>query len=129
MFYSTADESVPDGAPVPGEIRMITVKTGEDKPLISFKDAKGAWTIIPIAHRGRYLLYQDPEKVQRIMDLETAETWPLLTEALNGVTLDGFDGAWAPDGSYVLFTASARRQERRQWKGLTYDSVVKRMQR
>ena len=52
-----------------------------------------------------------------------------LTEALNGVTLDGFDGAWAPDASYVLFTASARRQERRQWKGLTYDSVTKVMQR
>ena len=104
VFYSTADETVTDGTPVLAAIRTITVNSREDKILISYNDSRGSGNVTPIAHRGRYLLYQDPEKAQRIMDIETSETWPLATEPLTGVTADLLDGTWAPDGSNVVCT-------------------------
>ena len=78
---------------------------------------------------GKFLLFMDPDKVQRIINVETLESWPLLSEPLQGVELYGYGAKWAPDGSYILFNAFSQRSERRQWTGLTYDAVTKLIRR
>jgi Tol biopolymer transport system component len=125
VFYTTADETTPDGKPVPVELRVVNVETGEDKLLASLADSKGSWNVMPVAGHARHLLYRDDEKALRVIDIESGQSWALLTEPLKGIELDG-NGEWAPDGSYVFFTGfSERRSERRQWTGLTYDAVSK----
>jgi Tol biopolymer transport system component len=129
LFYSTFDDKVPDGKPVRAEIRMRTLATGEEKVLATYANANIADYVITITMHGKFLLYQDPDRVQRIMNVETLESWPLLNEPLAGVDLYGFGSKWAPDGSYILFMGDSRRIERRQWTGLTYDAVTKLIRR
>jgi hypothetical protein len=85
--------------------------------------------VAPLASYGKLLLYNDPEKGQRIMNVDTRETWPLLSEPLAGVDIELFGAKWAPDGSYVLFNGYSQRSERRQWTGLTYDAVTRLIRR
>ena len=128
VFYSTADDNVGDGKPVPAELRVVNLKTGDNNVLLSFADAKGTDSVRPLAAYGNYLLYRDADKVHRIMDLESRQSWPLLTEDLKAVNPDLVDVRWAADGSYIVFSGFSQRSERRLWTGLTYDAVVKLMQ-
>lgn len=129
LFYSTADDNVPDGNPVPAEIRMVDLKTAQERIVVRYADSKGAWNVAALDARNRFLLYQDPDRRPTILDLETEQSWPLLTEDLGPVTIGDLTGTWSPDGSYVLFTGFTQRTERRQWTGLTYDTVLKLMQK
>ena len=129
LIYTYADEDVGDGRPIPIDIRIVDLKTGTERVALSFPDSQGVWNVTANALRGSLLLYQDPHKAQRILNIETGESWPLLTEDLPGVEVEMLSGVWSPDGSYVLFTGFSQRVERRQWTGLTYDTVVKLMQK
>lgn len=124
LFYSTANDNVEDGRPVPTDLHIVSLQTGEDKVIASFPDSKGAWNVAALASFGNYLLYQDPDKAKRIMDVRSGKSWPLLTEALRGVDVGDLSSTWSADGSYVLFTGFSERSERRQWKGLTYEAVT-----
>lgn len=129
LFYSTANDSVAEGQPVPAQIHMVDLKTGQERLVLSFPNSKGAWNVAALDAWDRFLLYQDPDKRPRILDLTTEQSWPLLSEDLGEVTVGDLTGTWSPDGSYVLFTGFSERTERRQWTGLTYDTVVKLMQK
>jgi hypothetical protein len=57
------------------------------------------------------------------MNIDTRESWPLLTSSPSGVTFADTLAQWASDGSYVLVEGRSSRTTWRYFEGVTYEAV------
>ena len=131
VIYSTADESGGRGRPIPGDIRIVPSAGGETRVLIKYDNSNGGSDHYPlqVSPNGKFLLYQDPQRALRVMNLETTESWPLLIDPPAGTGFGWPRGiAWSPDGSYVVFPGQQNRTKWRYIQGVTYNAVVRQME-
>jgi Tol biopolymer transport system component len=124
VVYTTVDDV---DKPKAGDMRLRQLDHGSERVLAKFDtDVENEdYTPLAISPDGASLVYQDAQAKLRVMNLQTTESWPLLTNAPAGVNFSWAHVSWAPDRSFVIIDGTASRTEWRLYQGLTHDAVVK----
>ena len=115
-FLSTYFSNVDPCAPC--ELGVINLTTGLRRQLPNPKAPT-----IPVAWSpdGRFLLYGAGRP--RVMNVETGESWTLMAPAQQPAWTQS--GSWAPDGSFLVLSATTQRGEWKLWKDVTVDGLAK----
>jgi Tol biopolymer transport system component len=125
LAFSTVQQGSSPGRSVwPGELRLRSLETGADSVLARFENSnEGNHAPLDLSTDGRFLVYRDADLRHRVMNIETRESWPLLTTPPAGVSFDYAPARWSPDGSYVVVEGYTSRTTWRAHDGVTYDAV------
>jgi Tol biopolymer transport system component len=126
LAYSTADDSVGKGKPLPGDIRVRSIETGTERIAVKFADTDdGSQVSLDISPDGKFLLYQDPFGKVMMANVDTGESWPVLKNPPAGVDFEWADGRLSPDGTYLILEGYISKSTWRAYEGVTHDAVTK----
>ena len=110
------------------DLRFKPLSGGPERVLAQHMSdpTKGDGEIVPkaVSGDGRFLLYSDFNRTLRVMNVETAESWPLLDERQGAVSFEDSNAHWSPDGSFIVLDGSTDRDEWRAFDGVTHDAVM-----
>ena len=122
IAYSHRTAAGPNAA---GELLLMTIDGQPERRLLA--TARGRTTPTSWSPDARFLLYHDTDDTPRVMNIETGASWKLV-EADDQPDWS-YDGAWAPDGSYIVMTGDETRKVRigLGLQGVTYETVVRLM--
>jgi Tol biopolymer transport system component len=115
------------GQQSPGEIRLMTIDGEPESLLLSESTAGRSSHVAAWSPDGRFLLYFDPNDAPRVMNVATAESWPLV-EGNDQPDWSSYDEAtWSPDGSFIVLPGDGtwKDAQLRVWDGVTYEAVVR----
>jgi Tol biopolymer transport system component len=126
VAYSITKWAAEPKKPSPSEIRLKSVDTGTERVLLKYADATdGDPGPLAFSPDGKFLAYQDAALKALILNLETGESLPLITNAPAGVDFGYSDVDWSADGSFVVLHGRSIRTTWRAYTGITYDAVTK----
>jgi Tol biopolymer transport system component len=75
---------------------------------------------------GKFLLYYQQSVGTQVMNVQTRESWPLLTDDTKIERPALARSSWSPDGTFIVFEKlTATKTERLAWQGVTADAVAK----
>ena len=123
MAYSVINYGA-QGKAIPGELRLRNLDGTNDRGLKTFADSKGDLAPIAWSSNARFLMYQDPDLVLQIMDVDTRESWPFAKPPA-GAKFDWPSAHWSPDGSFVVLDGSMGGIRWNRVEGLTPEGIVK----
>jgi Tol biopolymer transport system component len=125
IAYSTTDEG-PDGKkkPVPGETRLRSLDSNEDRTLLSYPDSKnGSHMTYEFSPDVRFLLYLNPSAEVRVVDTRSGESWPLLSNPPSNAAWAA-EPSWSPDGRFIVIGGSVGLDSLRVFT-VAYEAVTK----
>lgn len=108
------------------EVALMTIEGKRGRVLVPMQRP----CVIPNAFSpdGRFLLLTAITEGPRVMEVETAQSWPLhpgaKTDVQNPTWPRWEANSWSPDGSFVVLTFGQRSVERFAWEGVTYEAVT-----
>ena len=111
-----------------GVLQLFSTTDGASRALLT--QSTESIRALAWAPDSRKLLYGLRDDVPSVIDVETGETSALGTQPLSsffepGQTLRTEGWAWAPDGSFLVFSARTSETSRLAWSGVTVDAVRK----
>jgi hypothetical protein len=116
---------------ITSELYVEGVEGDTPSPSIVARDT-GAFadSLVPLSFSpdGRFLLYRALDKSLRVVSTRGGDSWPLIDKQQPAQTPEWLDAHWAADGS-VLLTGAHTQTELRMWDGVTYDAVVRLIER
>ena len=127
MAYSQIDRSVPNGKPMPAQLRVRNVDGSNDRVVATFADSKDRMFPLAWSPNGKYILFQDPGLLPSVVNVETGTSWPLVTAPPSGVLFDFPAVSWSADGSFIVMEGTAAQFRWNRIEDITLDSVLKLM--
>jgi dipeptidyl aminopeptidase/acylaminoacyl peptidase len=102
----------------PCELGLLVVPTGERTVVASPNNLQ---TVDAWSPDGRFVLHGPARP--RVLDVASRQSWPLIEPPDQTTWNEEGEGAWAPDGSFVVIVVDTTVREWRQFRGVTIKAV------
>lgn len=116
------------------EFRVMNIDGGDDRLLVGLENQSPDFSAngdepgpVSWSPDGRFLIVADARFKYQVLNVETSESWPLLTSDVADLTVPWQGARWSPDGRFIVLASANRRTAWRWWEGLTHDAVMKAM--